>query len=49
MNNYKPGWKNPNWFYVPARHTNILESFKRLGWHAPSQLRVSPNPSAVDD
>jgi len=49
MNNYKPGWKNPAWAYVRASRTNILETFKRIGWKAPSELRVDPSPSSVDD
>ena len=39
MTNNKPGWKDPNWFYVPAQYTNILETFKRLGWHPPSKIK----------
>jgi hypothetical protein len=37
MNNNQPGWKNPNWKYIPARYTDILKRFKALGWIPPTQ------------
>lgn len=34
---------NPNWKYVPACSTNILETFRRLGWIPPSELKHARN------
>jgi hypothetical protein len=49
MNNHQPGWKNPNWKYIPARYTDIFETFKKLGWKAPSESRVKSSPSSVNN
>ena len=38
-----------DWVYVKAVETDVLKRFKSLGWKAPSELRVNPSPSAVDD
>ena len=37
MKKTKPGWLDPNWVYVPARYTNILKTFKLMGWIPPSE------------
>jgi hypothetical protein len=30
---------NPNWRYVPAASTNILERFRAMGWVPPSEAK----------
>jgi hypothetical protein len=30
---------NPNWKYVPAASTNILERFRAMGWVPPSEAK----------
>jgi hypothetical protein len=42
----KPVWVNkriglldPNWKYVPAASTNILERFRSMGWVPPSEVK----------
>ena len=49
MNNYQPPYKNPNWTYVRARYTNILESFKLIGWIPPSELRKQSSAGLIND
>ena len=49
MTNYKPGWLDHNWVYVPARYTNILESFKALGWIPPSELRKQSSAGFINN
>ena len=30
---------NPNWRYVPAASTNIMERFRAMGWVPPSEAK----------
>jgi hypothetical protein len=30
---------NPNWRYVPAASTNIMERFRAMGWVPPSEVK----------
>lgn len=30
---------NPNWKYIPAAATNIMERFRAMGWVPPSELK----------
>jgi hypothetical protein len=48
MNNsqQQPAWLaqrasllNPNWRYVPAAFTNIMERFRAMGWVPPSEAK----------
>ena len=41
--------KNPEWVYTPASKTNILAKFKALGWIPPSELRVKPYTSFINN
>jgi hypothetical protein len=49
MSNYQPPYKNPNWTYTRARYTNILESFRALGWIPPSELRKQSSAGLIND
>ena len=40
MTNNQPGWKDHNWVYVPAKYTNILKTFKLMGWIPPSEQKL---------
>lgn len=35
----RPSLLNPNWKYVPAASTNILERFRAMGWVPPSEAK----------
>lgn len=35
----KPSLLNPNWRYVPAADTNIMERFRAMGWVPPSEAK----------
>jgi hypothetical protein len=35
----RPSLLNPNWRYVPAASTNIMERFSAMGWVPPSEVK----------
>lgn len=41
--NKRIGLLDPDWQYVPAAFTNILERFRLLGWVPPSEVKNAKN------
>jgi hypothetical protein len=39
----QPNLLNPNWKYIPAAQTNILQRFKDMGWVPPSEAKREKN------
>jgi hypothetical protein len=35
----RPSLLNPNWRYVPAASTNIMDRFRAMGWVPPSEVK----------
>jgi hypothetical protein len=35
----RPSLLNPNWRYVPAASTNIMDRFRAMGWVPPSEAK----------
>jgi hypothetical protein len=35
----RPSLLNPNWRYVPAAFTNIMDRFRAMGWVPPSEAK----------
>jgi hypothetical protein len=35
----RPSLLNPDWKYVPAAFTNIMERFRAMGWVPPSEAK----------
>ena len=38
-----------DWVYVKAVETDVIKRFKSLGWKAPSELRIDPSATTVND
>ena len=42
-NSVKYGWLNPDFKYTTAERTNLVATFKKLGWTPPSEVRTDYN------